>query len=123
MPQKSTISIQEIIEKLQKQSERAQENIEKNVNLIEQSVELIYDVKASFLDISGAVESISEINTLVTTAAQEQTFVTEDISKNTTLAFDLVQKNVSGIDETLQTSVELSQMTVKKKIELRFIEI
>lgn len=121
--QKSTISIQEIIEKLQKQSERAQENMEKNVNLIEQSVELIYNVKDSFSDISSAVESISEINTLVATAAQEQFCVTEDISKNTTSAFDLVQQNVSGIDETLQASVELSQMAEQQKSELRFFKI
>ncbi|OLQ78277.1 chemotaxis protein [Photobacterium proteolyticum] len=121
--QESTVSIQEIIEKLQKQSERAQNNMVQNVELIEQSVQLADSVKASFEDISTSVESISEINTLVATAAQEQFNVTEDISKNTTLAFDLVQQNVSGIDETLQASSELAKLAETQKSELDFFKV
>lgn len=121
--QESTVSIQEIIEKLQKQSERAQNNMVQNVELIEQSVQLADNVKASFEDISASVESISEINTLVATAAQEQFNVTEDISRNTTLAFDLVQQNVSGIDETLQASSELAKLAETQKSELDFFKV
>lgn len=121
--QESTVSIQEIIEKLQKQSERAQSNMVHNVELIEQSVQLADNVKASFEDISASVESISEINTLVATAAQEQFNVTEDISKNTTLAFDLVQQNVSGINETLQASSELAKLAETQKSELAFFKV
>ncbi|WCE28804.1 methyl-accepting chemotaxis protein [Vibrio sp. SCSIO 43137] len=121
--QESTVSIQDIIEKLQKQSERAQSNMVQNVELIEQSVQLADNVKASFEDISTSVESISEINTLVATAAQEQFNVTEDISKNTTLAFDLVQQNVSGIDETLQASSELAKLAETQKSELSFFKV
>lgn len=121
--QESTVSIQEIIEKLQKQSERAQNNMTQNVELIEESVQLADNVKSSFEDIARAVESISEINTLVATASQEQFSVTEDISQNTTLAFDLVQKNVGGIDETLQASAELSQLAETQKNELAFFKV
>ncbi|MDG3085560.1 methyl-accepting chemotaxis protein [Vibrio hannami] len=121
--QESTVSIQEIIEKLQNQSEKAQKNMVHNVELIEQSVQLADGVKASFEDISKAVESISEINTLVATAAQEQFNVTEDISRNTTQAFDLVQQNVAGIDETLQASEELSRLAETQKSELSFFKI
>ena len=116
--QESTVSIQEIIEKLQTQSEKAQTNMVHNVELIEQSVLLADNVKASFEDISRAVESISEINSLVATASQEQFTVTEDISRNTTLAFDLVQKNVSGVEETLQASVDLAKLAETQKKEL-----
>ncbi|MDB1123476.1 methyl-accepting chemotaxis protein [Vibrio algarum] len=121
--QESTVSIQDIIEKLQKQSERAQNNMVQNVDLIEQSVQLADNVKASFEDISTSVETISEINTLVATAAQEQFNVTEDISRNTTLAFDLVQQNVSGIDETLQASAELAKLAETQKSELDFFKV
>ncbi|MDV7105152.1 methyl-accepting chemotaxis protein [Vibrio sp. TH_r3] len=121
--QESTVSIQDIIEKLQKQSERAQNNMTQNVELIEQSVELADNVKASFEDISASVESISDINSMVATAAQEQFSVTEDISKNTTLAFDLVHKNVSGIDETLQASSELAKLAETQKEELDFFKV
>jgi len=94
-----------------------------NVELIEQSVLLADQVKASFEDISKAVESISDINTLVATASQEQFCVTEDISKNVTQAFDLVQQNVAAVDETLQASAELAQMAEEQKKELAFFRV
>lgn len=116
--QESTVSIQQIIEKLQSQSEKANSNMNQNVDLIRESVTLADHVKSSFEDISNAVASISEINALVATASQEQHSVTEDISKNTTQAFDLVQKNVSAIEETLQASEGLSQLAETQKREL-----
>ncbi|HHY0372947.1 TPA: methyl-accepting chemotaxis protein [Vibrio parahaemolyticus] len=121
--QESTVSIQEIIEKLQKQSERAQTNMAQNVELIVHSVQLADNIKASFEDISASVDSISEINTVVATAAQEQFSVTEDISKNTTLAFDLVQQNVSGMNDTLQASSDLAMLAETQKSDLGFFKI
>jgi methyl-accepting chemotaxis protein len=121
--QSSTVSIQQIIEKLQTQSEKAQDNMVQNVDLIEQSVELVEGVKASFEDISRAVESISEINTLVATASQQQFSVTEEISMNTTHAFDLVQKNVASVEETLQASEELARLAETQKSELAFFKV
>jgi methyl-accepting chemotaxis protein len=116
--QTSTINIQEIIEKLQKQSKKAQDNMLHNVELIEESVQLVDNVKASFEDIQRAVESISEINSLVATSSQEQFHVTEEISVITTKTYDLVHQNVSGIDDTLQASSELSELAETQKREL-----
>lgn len=121
--QSSTVSIQDIIAKLQNQSEKAQNNMSHNVELIEQSVQLADKVKASFEDISRAVERISDVNTLVATAAQEQFSVTEGISMNTTQAFDLVNKNVSGIDEVQQASTELSKIAGVQKKELAVFKV
>ncbi len=121
--QQSTVSIQRFIEQLQAHAERAQNNMTHNVSLIEQSVHLADKINASFADISASVESISEINTLVATAAQEQFSVTEDISNNTTSTFDLVQKNVSGVSETLQASSELAKLAETQKSELEFFKI
>ncbi|WP_413699784.1 methyl-accepting chemotaxis protein [Psychromonas sp. KJ10-10] len=99
--QESTISIQDIIAKLQEQSEKASSNMIKNVDLIEGSVVLADQVKASFEDISNTINTISEINAVVATASLQQTSVTEDIAKNTSIAYDLVQENVSAINQTL----------------------
>jgi len=80
-------------------------------------------VKASFEDISQAINVISEINALVATASLEQTSVTEDISKNTAQANDLVQENVSSINETLQATAELAQLAQTQKDDLAFFEV
>ena len=121
--QESTVSIQGIIEKLQIQSEKANQNMLQNVELIQESVSLADNIKASFEDISLAVESISEINTLVATASQQQYSVTEEISQNTTQTFDLVQQNVSAVNQTLQASSELSQLAESQKNELAFFKV
>lgn len=121
--QESTVSIQDIIEKLQSQSNHANENMAQNVELLAESVTTADQIKAAFEDISSSVESISEINALVATASQQQHSVTEDISKNTTQTFDLVQQNVSAANQTLQAALELSQLAESQKNELNFFRI
>jgi methyl-accepting chemotaxis protein len=121
--QESTINIQDIIHKLQEQSEKASSNMIKNVDLIEDSVQLADQVKASFENISHTINAISEINALVATASLEQTSVTEDISKNTTRANDLVQENASAIGETLQATAELAQLAQTQKDDLAFFKV
>jgi methyl-accepting chemotaxis protein len=120
--QESTINIQGIISKLQAQSENANKNMLENVHSIQESVNLTESVKESFNEIVNAVQSISDINTLVATASQEQFSVTEDIAKNTTRTFDLVTQNVSAINQTQQAAAELSKLAVAQKMELDFFK-
>ncbi|MEI8631013.1 methyl-accepting chemotaxis protein [Vibrio sp. PP-XX7] len=82
--QNSTQTIQDIITKLQLQSEKVNVNMLENVKAIQTSVELSEQIKASFVGMMTAVESISDMNTLVATASQEQFSVTADIAENTT---------------------------------------
>ncbi|WP_375749843.1 methyl-accepting chemotaxis protein [Vibrio sp. HN007] len=121
--QSSTVSIQDIISKLQHQSEKASQNMAENVTLIEESVHLADNIKSAFEDISVAVESISEINALVATASQQQHSVTEEISRNATEAADLVQQNVAAVNQTLLASSELSQMAETQKNELAYFRV
>ncbi|MCE7534989.1 methyl-accepting chemotaxis protein [Aliivibrio fischeri] len=121
--QESTKNIQEIILKLQEQSEIANTNIASNVIAIQEYINLSEDVKTSFDNIVLSVQSISDVNTLVATASQEQLAVTENIAQNTTATFDLVHQNVSAINQTQQAAAELSQLAVSQKNELSFFLI
>ncbi|MEZ8448262.1 methyl-accepting chemotaxis protein [Vibrio splendidus] len=121
--QTSTISIKGIIEKLQIQSEKANRNMGENVLLIKKSVFLADQIKSSFEDISTTIESISNINTLVANASQQQYNVTEEISKNAVRAFDLVQQNVSSVNQTLQASNELALLAESQKNELTIFKV
>lgn len=121
--QQSTQHIQEIISKLQYQSEKANNNMIENVTLIQQSVVLAEDVKLSFNDIENSVQAISDINTLVATASQEQYSVTEDIAKNTTRTFDLVNENVSSIHQTQLVSQELAKLADQQKSEIALFKL
>jgi len=119
----STGSIQEIIIKLQEQSEKASNNMVKNVQLIESSVSLADQVKASFEDISQTISAISKINTLVSTASLNQCNLTSEISKNTSVAYDLVQQNASAINQSLQASTELAKLAQTQKDDLEFFKV
>ncbi|WP_236800004.1 methyl-accepting chemotaxis protein [Aliivibrio fischeri] len=121
--QESTKNIQEIITKLQAQSEKANENMAANVILIQESVTLSENVKATFDGITNSVESISDINALVATASQEQYSVTEDITKNTTRTFDLVNQNAAAVNQTEQAMLELALLAEKQNQELSFFKI
>nr|WP_220457590.1 methyl-accepting chemotaxis protein [Vibrio marinisediminis] len=120
--QESTKNIQEIISKLQVQSEQANDNMAANVASIRESVEISENVKASFSDISNSVQAISDINTLVATASQEQYSVTEDIARNTTRTFDLVNENVAAVNQTQEAAKELAVLAEKQNQELSFFK-
>ncbi|WP_221937421.1 MULTISPECIES: methyl-accepting chemotaxis protein [Shewanella] len=121
--QKSTENIQGIISKLQAQSEKSNDNMIANVISIRESVKLSENVKASFDDISHSVQAISDINALVAAASQEQYSVTEDIAKNTTRTFDLVNENVAAVDQTLQASQELATLAERQNQVLSFFKV
>ena len=121
--QQSTVSIQSIILKLQQQAEKASNNMTQSVELIEDSVDLTGQVKTAFEDIAHATKTISEINATVATASLEQTGVTEDISKNTTHAFDLVQQNVLSINQALQATTELALLAQTQKDDIGFFKV
>ena len=121
--QQSTVSIQDVIGKLQHQSEAANTTMNDNVALIRESVSLVDTVQESFDDISRAIDSISEVNGLVAVASQEQHSVTEEISRNATMAFDLARENISGVNQTLQATGELTRQAESLKRELEYFTV
>lgn len=121
--QQSTVNIQELIERLQLQSQKANSNMNSNVELIQNSVALANQITESFEEISRSVESISEINALVTTSSHEQQSVTEDTSGNTTRAFALVQQNVEAVNQALMASTELAKLSEQQKKELSYFKV
>ncbi len=121
--QQSTVNIQQIIEKLQSQSQKAQQNMQHNMRLIGQSVDLTEAIDESFQAIFESVTAISDVNTLVATSSQEQYHVTEDIALNTTKAHDLVHQNVALIEKTLQSCKALSDAAERQKKELGLFKI
>lgn len=121
--QESTKNIQEIISALQDKSENANSNMIANVKSIQESKELSDLVKKSFDDISYSVQAISDINTLVATASREQYSVTEDIAKNVTVTFDLVNENVVSVNQTQKAAQELTVLANKQNQELSFFKL
>ncbi|WP_242065853.1 methyl-accepting chemotaxis protein [Moritella sp. F3] len=121
--QESTVNIQEIITKLQEQSEKADSYMNSNVELIQGSRQIAQTVSHCFTDISHSVSLISDMNTLVSTASHEQSAVTQDIAANVMQASDMVTQNVAGIDQSNQASEELARLSEEQKMILNFFKL
>ena len=113
--QTSTINIQDIITKLQKQASKADEYMQSNSYLIDDAQKVAQIVRESFSGITVSVSKISEMNSLVATASTQQSSVTEEISKNITHMLDMVNQNVVGISESSTASAELSKQSINQK--------
>ena len=121
--QQSTIDIQEIITKLQSQAEKADQYMISNSELIDQSQQISIQVNDAFSGISQPVQTISEMNALVATAATEQSHVTDEISQSIVLTVDMVNENVTAIGESSGASSELSKQSTKQKEVLSFFSL
>ncbi|MGO2318110.1 MAG: HAMP domain-containing methyl-accepting chemotaxis protein [Vibrio toranzoniae] len=121
--QQSTIDIQEIISQLQAQAKDANQFMQSNLSLAVESRHYSEQLRTAFASITESVGLISDMNTQVATASEEQSGVTQDISQNVSLTFDIVHQNVSGIEQSKQASEELSSLAVKQKDLLSFFKI
>ncbi|OIQ25704.1 methyl-accepting chemotaxis protein [uncultured Vibrio sp.] len=121
--QQSTIDIQEIISRLQAQAKDANEFMQSNLALAENSRNYSEQLRSAFSSITASVSLISDMNTQVATASEEQSGVTQDISQNVSQTFDIVNHNVSAIQESKKASEELSSLAVKQKDLLSFFKL
>lgn len=97
--QQSTIDIQSIISQLQEQSKKADEFMHSNSNLVEESYRMSLEISDAFKGIMAKVEAMSDINTLVATASEEQSSVTMDVSRR-----------VENINHTVQISLDNARL-------------
>ncbi|KGY12542.1 chemotaxis protein [Vibrio tubiashii] len=121
--QQSTVDIQEIISRLQAQAKEANQFMQSNLALAEDSRSYSEQLREAFTSITSSVTLISDMNTQVATASEEQSGVTQDISQNVSQTFDIVNHNVSGIQESKKASEELASLAIKQKDLLSFFKL
>jgi methyl-accepting chemotaxis protein len=121
--QQSTIYIQEIIAQLQEQSRKADESMGRNVELMIVTKSTTSELAQSFHAISDKVLSISEVNSIVATASEEQSAVTADISSQLENMSILVQQNIEGIENTVKSGESIIEVTKALSSELSFFKV
>ena len=121
--QQSTIDIQEIIAQLQEQSKQADESMGRNVELMSLTQSTTDELTQSFYAISEKVSSISEVNSIVATASEEQSAVTADISNQLENMSVLVQQNIEGVDKSVKANESVVEMTKELSSELAFFKV
>ncbi|MFA0707344.1 methyl-accepting chemotaxis protein [Vibrio sp. 10N.222.48.A3] len=121
--QDSTKEIQTIIEGLQVQSGNANESMSSSLSMLEHNQTLSGEVSSALSGIVNSVTDITEINTQVAAAAEEQSQVTSDINRNISNIYSLVSQNVTGITQAAAASHELSNLAEQQKQQLGFFKV
>ncbi|MCG8090862.1 MAG: methyl-accepting chemotaxis protein [Candidatus Thiodiazotropha endolucinida] len=108
----SAREIEEMIELLQNGSKEAVSAMDKNREKAESSVDLAAKAGEALEAISGAIDTITEMNTQIETASEEQSTVAEEMNKNVL--------NISQVADS--TAVDAKQVDEKTRETLGTIE-
>jgi len=109
--QESTEEIQEMIENLQAGTAQAVNVMKSGRQQAQTSVDNAGRAGESLGTIASSVSTISEMNTQIATAAEEQTAVAEEINRNISNISELGQHVTSNSEMTASSSEELSRLS------------
>ncbi len=108
--QHSTEEIQTLIERLQTKSEQAVEMAERGQSQVVDSVEDATRANESLAHITESVGNIMSMTLQIATAAEEQSSVAEDISRNVASIDGLAKNILSHSDQTFDISAKVSEV-------------
>jgi methyl-accepting chemotaxis protein len=97
----STEEIQQMIEALQQGARNAVGAMEQSIGSADQGVDKVQDAVSALNDIVTHVDQITALNTQMATAAEEQSYVAEEINRN---IIDITQIADSTADDASQTT-------------------
>ncbi|MEJ2591962.1 MAG: methyl-accepting chemotaxis protein [Candidatus Thiodiazotropha sp.] len=111
--QEATQQIQEIIEQLVSASNQAVHVMDDSKKEADRSVADSSRAGEALSGIASAVESISEMNSVIATAASEQTSVVSEINKNIIAINEVSHQTAEGTVETLKESEEVARISAR----------
>ena len=107
----STAEINQIIDTVQQGALNAVRAIESGQQRSQAGVEQVNAAGGMLEQITQAIEAIRDMNRQIATAAEEQTSVAEDISRNLTDITDIATRNQQTVQRTEQASSHLHELS------------
>ncbi|WP_213609887.1 methyl-accepting chemotaxis protein [Pseudoalteromonas sp.] len=80
----STEEVASQLDKLRSMSSKVSKDMERSIETTNKTVELAHSAQHQFSEITASIVNISDLNTQIATAAEEQQHVAEDINRNVT---------------------------------------
>ena len=108
--QQSTQEIETMIAQLQSGTRHAVEVMEKGHHAAQASVEQAAEAGTSLEKITTAVATISDMNTQIASAAEEQSAVAEEINRNVVNINNMAEDVTHGADQTSTASQSLAEL-------------
>ncbi|WP_026288819.1 methyl-accepting chemotaxis protein [Thioalkalivibrio sp. AKL17] len=113
--QDSTHEIQGMIERVQNGTREAVQAMEEGKNRAHSSREKVNEAGESLESITQSVTTISEMNTQIASAAEEQSSVAEEINRNISNITQVLDETASGSREIANASEELSKLASEQQ--------
>ncbi|MFV2059373.1 MAG: methyl-accepting chemotaxis protein [Gammaproteobacteria bacterium] len=108
--QQSTVEIETMITALQQGTKEAVKVMEQSQEMTEASVLQASMAGDSLQTITSSINSIMEMNTMIASAAEEQSAVTEEINKNIVAISQLAQQTTEASNQTSDSSSQLTEL-------------
>lgn len=118
--QQSTLTIQEVIDRLQNTSSDVVESVSKSIEIINETQEMTNKTNAQLVDISREIEEITCSNTEVATAANEQNQAITSISESINLMTESINVNIEEMSNISANADMLSDLSESQEKQLRF---
>ena len=113
--QESTLQVQTLIEKLQSGSKAAVESMRLGKRQVEHSVDEVSKAQEVFKTITHSVTLISDMSAQIATATEQQSAVTNDVTRNVTNVQDITGEGEAATLQISQASTELAVLSGKLK--------
>ncbi len=108
--QQSTLEIQQVIEQLQSGARNAAEVMHRGRAQVDSSVLQAQQAGSSLTSITIAVASISDMNTQIASAAEQQSAVSDEISQNVVNINQVADRVTESASQTAQASSQLAHL-------------
>ncbi len=108
--QESTEEIEQMISKLQGGAQKAVATMKRGGEQARTGVEKAREANEALSSIATAVATISDLNTQIASAAEEQSATTEEINRNITNIRDMAEQTESGARQAASVSEELARL-------------
>ncbi|WP_324017646.1 methyl-accepting chemotaxis protein [Aeromonas hydrophila] len=116
--QRSTEEIGKTIVKLQQAATQAASSMELGLDQVEQSNRTVLACGQALGEIVSSVNVINEMNTHIATAAEEQSKVAEDISRNVVNIAHIASESTQAASQLNQSCHELEQLSSELKVKV-----
>ena len=113
--QESTLQVQSLIEKLQSGSKAAVESMRLGKLQVKHSVDEVCKAQEVFATITHSVTLISDMSAQIATATEQQSAVTNDVTRNVTNVQDISGEGEAATTQISQASTELALLSGKLK--------
>jgi len=113
--QQSTQEIQDMITGLQDGTVNAVKVMEGAQSKAQESSDLVEKAAISLATIAGSVSAINDMNTLIASAAEEQSAVAGEMQANMNNIREVADRSAEGAQQTAQASEELARLAAEQQ--------